>query len=141
MSRKKFAELSPEERASVSAGIAELRESQNMTQDQLAEKAGVSRQAISNIERGGSVPSGKNLTAIMYALGVDEAPEFDMQIEKWLVMVGSLVEQIPERRRQKAMDATQQYLLLSVAADINNIALAASVDDFDEEAAANMELP
>lgn len=117
--------MDAKERRALADGIADLRESKNMTQDQLADAAGISRQALSNVERGESTPSGKNLAAIMGALGVAEAPEFDPETEKWLVIVGTLAEKIPARRRQKAMDATQQYLLLSVAADIDDFALAA----------------
>lgn len=133
MSRKKFAEMSLEEREALAIGISELRESMGITQGELAKLAGVSRQSISNIERGESVPSGKNLTAIMLALGVDEAKNFDPHIEKWLVMIGQLVENIPDSRRAKAMDATQQFLLLSAVADINDFALAASQDNYDAE--------
>lgn len=142
MSRKKFAEMSTEERAALASGVADLRESKGMTQEDLAKASGVSRQSISSLERGATTPSGRNLAAIMRALGVEEAPEFDMQTEKWLVMIGTLVEKIPSSRRQKAMTSTQQFLMLSVAADIDDFALAAQTKQPDaaleEEAAGDV---
>ena len=44
--------------------IKELRARFNMTQEQLADKAGVSRQTVSSIEKGETVPSGDTMLKI-----------------------------------------------------------------------------
>ena len=43
----------------------------NLTQDQLAEKAGISKQFVCNIERGRAIPSIETLLSLCYALDVE----------------------------------------------------------------------
>lgn len=50
--------------------IREARLAQGLTQEQLAEKAGVSQRTVSAIERGGMDPSLKTLLVILGALGL-----------------------------------------------------------------------
>lgn len=50
------------------ANVARLRKKKNMTQEELAEKLGVSSQTISNIEKGRSYPTFKNLEKISILL-------------------------------------------------------------------------
>lgn len=141
MSRKKIATMTQAERVEAAATIADIRERLGISQQELSDATGISRQTISNIERGATRPNSKSLERIFEALGVSDAPEFDAATEKWLVMVGTLVERIPAQRRQKAMDSTVHYLALSVGADINDFALAASDADYDKESEAQEDLP
>ncbi|ASE08848.1 XRE family transcriptional regulator [Jonesia denitrificans] len=141
MSRKKIADMTQAERVEAAATIADIRERLGISQQELSDATGISRQTISNIERGATRPNSKSLEKIFEALGVSDAPEFDAATEKWLVMVGTLVERIPAQRRQKAMDSTMHYLALSVGADIKDFVLAASEADHDKESEAQETQP
>ncbi|MBR5533589.1 MAG: helix-turn-helix transcriptional regulator [Ruminiclostridium sp.] len=55
----------------IGSNIKKLRTGQGMTQDQLAEKLFVTRQTVSNWERGASQPNLEQLEAIAAALGVE----------------------------------------------------------------------
>jgi transcriptional regulator with XRE-family HTH domain len=57
--------------------LKELRTSQGLTQEQLAERADLSVDFLSLIERGRNAPSFENLEAIAQALGVSVAHLFD----------------------------------------------------------------
>ena len=54
----------------IAANIARLRLDRQLTQDELARKAGLSRVALGKIERGIVVPRARTLIAIGDALGV-----------------------------------------------------------------------
>lgn len=56
---------------SVGENIARMRESKNMTQLELADKAGVSQSMIGQIERGSKVPTVVLANVIAKALGGD----------------------------------------------------------------------
>lgn len=63
--------MNAEERKDLGAAVAAARKRQRYTQQQLAEKAGVSLGVISNLENGKTVPQGANRRAITKALGTD----------------------------------------------------------------------
>lgn len=91
--------------------IPELREKQNLSQGELARLVGVSRQTISNIETGKSVPQDQVLRSILEVLGVsDEQVIFEESTRTWLVTVGTLIEALPAERRQRAMIKTVNLL-------------------------------
>lgn len=134
MSRKKITDMTQEDRAALALTIADLRERQGMLQSELSEATGISRQTISNIERGATKPNASSLVKILEALGVSDTPEFDQQTESWLVMLGELIERIPAQRRGRAVDSAAQFLMLSVGADITDFALAAKTPQVDADA-------
>ena len=126
MSKKGFRNLTLEERAEVARGISARREEMNMPQSALASAAGVSRQTISNIERGETSPQEDVLIRIMTALGVQVDPvKFDQQTESWLVIIGGVIESIPEGIRASAVDHAIRILAMSVAQGKHEVALAA----------------
>ena len=55
----------------IGSNIKKLRTGQGLTQDQLAERLFVTRQTVSNWERGASQPDLEQLEAIAAALGVE----------------------------------------------------------------------
>lgn len=57
--------------ADFSANLKRIRKSENLSQDMLAEKLGVTRQAVSNWERGSSYPDLDMLVQISEALHID----------------------------------------------------------------------
>ena len=74
--------------------IRTLRKAAGLTQEELAEKVGVSRPAITQIERGKVYPAGKTQDAICAALGIAPVVLYLLSLER---------EDIPARNR-KAFD-------------------------------------
>ncbi len=86
---------------SVAAQVRALREGRGWTQEQLAEAAGLSRDAISRIERGDREPKLVTLEAIAAAVGVDVAR---------LMAGGKKPSRIPRRARHHRVEMIAQAL-------------------------------
>lgn len=102
MSKKKFEEMSADERALFAREVKTLRRGAEMTQAELAEAAKVSRATINNIERGTTTPQHDVLARVYAALGW-EAPTFNEQTQGWLTIMGTIIETIPEQRREPSV--------------------------------------
>lgn len=63
--------MNAEDRKALGERVAVVRKSRGMTQQQLADEAGVSLGVIGNLENGHTVPQGANRRAIASALGED----------------------------------------------------------------------
>lgn len=63
-------------RIKIGTMIREKRNSQHLTQEELAEKVSLSTDMIGRIERGETMPSVENLDAIIQELGIDPRPLF-----------------------------------------------------------------
>lgn len=133
MSRKTGAKLELSARRELAARVKTLRHGKDMTQEELARYAEVSRQTLSDIENGNTVPQQKVLYRILHVLGVDEeTPQFEDQTELWLSLIGTLIETIPETRRGFAVDR----VVRSLAEDIktgaqSNVSAGYEDEDFD----------
>ena len=104
MSKKNFHDLSKDERADLARQVEPIRRDRGLTQQQLADLAGVNRSTIVSMERGGEPQAGK-LRLVLEALGVDlDVVEFDEQTQMWLSIMGNLIKAIPSDRRQKHVD-------------------------------------
>ena len=82
----------------IGSNIKKLRTGQGLTQDQLAERLYVTRQTVSNWERGASQPDLEQLEAIAAALGVEvmtllygPKPRFRISWKRVLIGVGLLI--------------------------------------------------
>ncbi|MFD5599871.1 helix-turn-helix transcriptional regulator [Leucobacter sp. NPDC058333] len=134
MSKTDLPNLSFEERGKLAARVKELRTTAGMKQSELAELAGITRQALSNIERG-SVPQIDNLRRIYEVLGIEITPfEFSTETRQWLAIVGGILDSLPETRRAEAGRAAVATVTehLQVAARSNVI-----VGGFGENASAD----
>ena len=95
-------------REKISIMIREKRNSQNLTQEELAEKVNLSTGMIGQLERGETMPSVENLDAIILELGIDprslfgDAPPSNTELAE-LYMIAS------------RMNPDQQHLLLKMA--------------------------
>lgn len=103
MSKKKIAEMTMTERQEMASRVKSLRQEAGMTQAQLAEAAGVSRATINTLETGAKVPQADNLARVIAVFGLTDNPTFDTQTDNWLAMIGTLIEAIPEQRREPAV--------------------------------------
>jgi transcriptional regulator with XRE-family HTH domain len=63
--------MNTEERKTLGEKVAAVRKARRLTQQQLADEAGVSLGVIGNLENGKTVPQGANRRAIAKALGED----------------------------------------------------------------------
>ena len=88
----------------VADAIKALREARGLTQEQLAEKIGVSIETISSIERGIKMPRLQNFVAIANQLGVSRTPIREairmLELDGLVIMVprkGAQVAQITEK--------------------------------------------
>lgn len=115
MSKKNLPNLPFEERKKLAGQVASLRKAANLKQAELANLADISRQTLSNIERG-SVPQMDNLRRIYEVLGADIAPTtFTAETEQWLAIVGGIMDSLPDQRKaaagQAAVAAVTQELV------------------------------
>lgn len=131
MSRKTGAKLDVSARRELASRVKTLRHGKDMTQEELARYAEVSRQTLSDIENGNTVPQQKVLFRILHVLGVDEeAPQFEEQTELWLSLIGTLIETIAEPKRGTAVDR----VVRSLAEDIRSsspVVVSAGYEDED----------
>lgn len=113
--------MSSDRRAQQASQVKAVRLAQGMTQGELAEAAGVSRQTISNLERG-TVPQAGVLTRILDVLGMTT----DVIVEDtrmWLGILEGMLNQLPTPARNRAGQAAVN----AVAAEMVNVR--ASVQD------------
>lgn len=110
--------MSKERRADFARRVKALRQSAGMTQQDLAEAAGVTRQTIVGIETGATVPQLGVLVRVLGPLGVDiDGPRFNDQTESWLAMMGSLIEAIPTPRREPTVNSAIRVLADGIRGD------------------------
>lgn len=106
MSKNKLRSMTTDERRSYAAQVKEVRESQKMTQQELAEAAGVTRQTISNLERG-TIPQTDILLRVCGVLGieVDDDQTLSDDTKIWLGVIGGILEMTPQPHRGRAGQA------------------------------------
>lgn len=96
--------------------LFEYRKANGFSQEELAEKIGVSRQAISKWERSESSPDTDNLIALanLYGITIDELLNGTEQPKKQLIMKNSLLKnqkvktEMIIRKQKKAAQRTQK---------------------------------
>lgn len=106
MSKNNLRSLTPEQRVAYARKIRELRQKQNMTQAELALKAGISRATLINLEMGNTTPIYSVLEHVFDALGVtvEDDPTFRDDTRLVLTVFGTLIEAIAPNRRGEAID-------------------------------------
>ena len=129
MSKKDFEKLSANERAALAQQVKAVRQSLNLTQADLAQEAGVTRQSIGNIESGTIVPQAKTLIPILQVLGIrPKAAEFSAETSQWLAIVGGIMDSLPVDRRAAAGKAAVDAVSTELVAAANVSGLG---NDFD----------
>lgn len=81
-----------------------------MTQAELAKAADVSRATINGLEKGSSVPQADVLERVLRVFGAGDDPTYSPRTELWLTMIGSLIEAIPEPRREQTVNSVIRTL-------------------------------
>lgn len=78
--------------------IKAARKEQGISQDELAEMSGVSRNTISNIERGKTLPHASNLLPLMRFLGIGPAAPRELRsiVAEQINIISSMFELLPD---------------------------------------------
>lgn len=94
-----------QERARYAALVGPARRAAGLTQQEVADRAGVSRGTVSNIESNTLVPQAEKLYRVMVALDIypDDEPRWSETVEAWVNLIASLVDQLPEEARERVM--------------------------------------
>lgn len=131
MSRKKSELDTREGRAVWASRVKDLRAARGMHQHEVAELAAISRTTLIDIEAGRLVPQTGTLRRILdvFAVSPDGAPEFSEDTEKWLAVLGALLDAVPEDRRGTAAQAAVAAVTDELTRDVRTI----TDDDFDFE--------
>lgn len=103
--------MSMAERAEYASRVKALRLRHDLTQQELADAAGVTRQTIGNLETGSKVPQAEVLGRVLAVLGVEvDGPQFEAQTDMWLTMMGTLIEAIPAETRPSVVNGAMRVL-------------------------------
>lgn len=111
--------------------LFELRQKHGYSQEELAEALGVSRQAISNWERGATSPDTNNLVALarLYKVSVDELLGLEPSAEKALDEAASITQDNEALATQESIEGTNGSMLPSAIASPQASANADETDD------------
>lgn len=107
--------MSNDRRAQQASQVKAVRLAQGMTQEYLADAAGVSRQTISNLERG-TVPQAAVLARILDVLGMTAEVTLE-DTRMWLGILEGMLNQLPAPNRNRAGQAAVN----AVAAEMVNV--------------------
>lgn len=129
MSKKDFPELSRDQRVEYALKVKSLRQSAGMTQQQLADAAGVSRQTVNTLESGEKAPHSDSIIRVLRVFGIDaEDHRFSEQTELWLHIMGALIEAIPESRQHQTVNRAILVLSDGVSGTNNVTPIRKNVD-------------
>ncbi|QIK63204.1 helix-turn-helix transcriptional regulator [Leucobacter viscericola] len=115
MSRNDSAMVPFEERKHLASQVKGLRQSAGLKQQDLADLVGISRQALSNIERG-ATPQIENLRKIYEALGADlQTSNRSADTTVWLGIIGGMLDTLDRHRQGKAGQAAVNAIAAVIA--------------------------
>jgi len=115
MSKNSLGSMSMEQRRQFAAQVKQVRLELGLTQQDLADAASVSRQTVSNLERG-TVPQAENLARILDTLGIHTSTsEFSEDTDMWLGVLGGMLESLPPMRRGVAGQAAVSAVAAELA--------------------------
>ena len=129
MSKKEIPELSRAERVEYARKVKSLRQSAGMTQQELADAAGVSRQTVNTLESGDKAPHSDSILRVLRVFGIDaEEHRFSEQTELWLHVMGALIEAIPASRQHHTVNRAILVLSDGVSGNSNVTPMRKNVD-------------
>lgn len=100
------------ERLSKAREVRRARLALGLHQDEVAERAGVSRRTISNIESGKVIPQADVLWRVLGAVELrdDLRREWSEDVDGWLHIVGNILEQMDDKSRSRAVREMLVYI-------------------------------
>lgn len=140
MSTKDFFNMTARERAELASQVKAVRLQVGLTQQELADEAGVTRQSVGNIESGGVTPQAKTLLPVLEALGIVPArAEFSAETSLWLAIVGGIMDSLPQERRARAGQAAVSAVTQELVSAADNVIVGSFGQNADEEIPENLE--
>lgn len=122
-----------EERRALAEKVKGLRQAAGLTQEELAEKSGVSRRAIIDAESGKAAPQGDKLEAMLLALGHPSvAPAWSDSTHQSMAIIGSLLDALSEERKQREVNAILTQLANAIRDDAASRVVDLKTVDLDE---------
>jgi transcriptional regulator with XRE-family HTH domain len=111
MSKKEIPKLSAAQRVEYATKVKTLRQDAGLTQQEVADAAGISRATLIGLEKGDTAPQSDNLLKVLRVFGIfiDEQ-RFQDETELWLSMMGALIEAIPSDRRGATVERAMRVL-------------------------------
>jgi transcriptional regulator with XRE-family HTH domain len=105
MSKNSERRLSVEDRKRLAEQVRTTRDALGMTQSDLAQAAGVTRQTVSNLENG-TAPQERVLRSVLAVLGISATGStYSEDTEMWLGIIGGVLEALPDDSRNRAGQA------------------------------------
>lgn len=111
-------------RQELGKAIRQARLEQGMTQTELADKAGVTRRTVSNIEIGATTGQARVRQVLCEALGIDPARAIagdDYSVKALLRAIEPLLEAVPANRRAQVMSEIVQILSTAIYQESPNL--------------------
>lgn len=120
MTNRSGQKLTQSQRVALAQQVKVARVERGLTQAELAEAAGVSRQTVSNMETGQRAPQESALRKLMDVLGIELSEDvLSEDTRLWVGLIGGMLEALPEQRRARAgkaaLDAATAELLSNVS--------------------------
>lgn len=120
MTNRSGQKLTQSQRVALAQQVKVARVERGLTQAELAEAAGVSRQTVSNMETGQRAPQEGALRKLMDVLGIELSEDvLSEDTRLWVGLIGGILEALPESRRARAgkaaLDAATAELLSNVS--------------------------
>lgn len=119
MSKNDSETTSSDRRAQQAQQVKAVRLAQGMTQQALADAAGVTRQTVSNLERG-TVPQAAILTRILDILGMTPTATNE-DTRMWLGILEGMLNQLPTPSRNRAGQAAVNAVAAEMASTATNV--------------------
>src|SRR5699024_5201608 len=92
-----------QQRLTYARELRPARAKMGMTQQQVAEEAGIARNTYAHMESGKQIPQAKNLWAAMLVLGIRSDRTEPEWLQEWWRIIEPLARQLPESERGVVM--------------------------------------
>lgn len=112
-----FSTMTEAERSEVARKILPRRKELRMTREQLHEMSDVSVRTIGSVERGETVPQADVLRRLATALDLGPGVSLDDDVERWLALVGPLLQEMSRGQRARVMQDLLPRLVSALKAD------------------------
>lgn len=120
MTKSRGRKLTYEQRVALAQRVKSARLDKGMTQTELASAAGISRQTVSNMERGDAAPQEAPLLRLMGILGIEILDDdLSEDTHMWMGLIGGVLEATPTERRGQAGKAALDAAASELASDVS----------------------
>lgn len=117
--------MTQQEREFYASQVKRVRQELGLRQEDVAREAKVSRQTLSDIEKGSRLPQQASLERVMGALGISRrSDEAQADTRMWLGLIGGVLDALPADTRQAAgrdaLNAATAHLVPASASNVTH---------------------